>query len=119
MPHATNMTEEMRQCIQECLSCHAICLETVQHCLRLGGKHAESRHIGTLLACAEICQSSANIMLAGSELHTASCGACAEICRECAEECRHMAKGDQTMTRCADACSKCAEMCDRMAHAAA
>lgn len=119
MPHSQKMTEEMRRCIQECLSCHAICVETVQHCLGLGGKHSKPEHIATLAACAEMCQASANIMLIGSELHTRSCGACADFCRECADDCRAMADNDLTMVKCADTCSRCAETCAQMAHAAA
>jgi hypothetical protein len=37
----TTISSEMRQCIDECTRCHAICLETVGHCLGLGGKHAD------------------------------------------------------------------------------
>lgn len=113
MPHTIDRT--MRECIAECQSCHASCLETVQHCLGMGGEHAGARHIGLLLACAEMCQACANIMLTGSDFHMRSCQACAEVCGQCAEECRRMANGDETMMRCAEVCSRCAESCERMA----
>ena len=38
-------TSEMQECIEHCTRCHAICLETVTHCLRKGGRHAEADHI--------------------------------------------------------------------------
>jgi hypothetical protein len=111
------ITKETQQCIDECLNCYSICLQTVQHCLELGGKHAEASHIRILNDCAEICQTSAGFMLRGSPLHGRVCGVCAEVCRECERECRRMSD-DETMRECADACRRCAESCERMAKAA-
>jgi hypothetical protein len=111
------MTAEMRECIQNCLDCYRICVETTHHCLTLGGKHAEARHIGLMQACAEICRTSAAFMLHGSEFHNRTCGVCAEVCRACEQSCSKMAEGDATMTQCADICRRCAESCQRMAGA--
>lgn len=113
MPHTAQVSKEMRECIAECLSCYSTCVETVQHCLMMGGKHSEHRHIALLLACAEICRTSAHTMLLGSDQHAAVCRACAEICRACEAECRSMGD-DEVMKRCADACRRCAESCGRM-----
>lgn len=107
-------TREIHQCIDECTRCHGLCLETAHHCLHLGGEHADAHHIGLLLDCAEICQTSANFMLRGSEHHAHVCAACAEICRACEQTCRSMAD-DERMQQCADACRRCAESCERMA----
>lgn len=108
------MSEEMQRCIQECLNCHSICLQSVTYCLQMGGKHAEPSHVRLLLDCAEICQTSANFMLRGSELHGRTCGVCAEVCEACARSCDQM--GDDAMMRaCADACRRCAESCRHMA----
>jgi hypothetical protein len=112
-PHTTS--REMQQCIEECTRCHASCLETAHHCLHVGGKHAAPHHVGLLLDCAEICQTSANFMLRGSDQHTHTCGACAEVCRACEEACRSMGAGDEKLKACADACKRCAESCARMA----
>jgi hypothetical protein len=111
----TSSSREMQQCIEECLRCHGICLQTVAHCLELGGRHAEPSHIGLLLDCAEICQTSANFMLRGSDRHQLTCGLCAEICRACADDCERMAGDDRIMKQCADECRRCAESCERMA----
>lgn len=115
MAHTATHTpsREMQQCIDECARCHAICLETAHHCLHLGGKHADPRHIGVLLDCAEICQSSANFMLRGSSHSAHVCAACAAVCQACEESCRSMGS-DEMMQKCADACRRCAESCRKM-----
>lgn len=121
MPHTAEhagISKDMQKCIDECLNCHSVCLSTVQHCLEMGGRHAEASHIRTLLDCAEICQTSANFMLHGSPLHTRTCAVCAEVCRACEESCRRLGD-DATMRECAEACRSCAESCQRMAKMAA
>ena len=96
------------------LGCHAICVETVTHCLEMGGKHAEAAHIRLLLDCAEICQTSANFMLRGSDLHGRTCGVCAEVCERCAQDCERFGD-DEHMQACAKACRSCAASCRKMA----
>ncbi len=110
----SHVSAEMERCIEECQRCHHICLETITHCLQMGGKHAEAVHIATLLDCAQICQTSADFMLRGSHLHTRTCGVCAEICERCAQDCERVGD-DETMRRCVEACRRCAEACRRMA----
>lgn len=117
MAHMKNLTQEMRHCIQNCQECATICLETIQHCLTLGGKHARANHIGLLVSCAEICRTSASFMLIGSELHPKVCEVCAEVCTKCAEDCRSTDAKDETMKQCADLCDRCAESCHEMAGA--
>lgn len=105
---------EMQQCIQNCEECHHICLETVTHCLQMGGKHAEAAHIRLLLDCAEICQTSANFMIRGSDLHALTCRVCAEVCERCAQDCEQMGD-DAQMQACAEICRRCADTCRQMA----
>lgn len=106
------MTQEMQQCIQECLRCHSVCLqEAMNHCLEAGGQHTEPAHFRTMLACAEICQTSANFMLMGSDLHRLTCGACAQVCEACAQSCDQVGG----MEQCAEACRQCAQSCRKMA----
>ena len=117
MPQGTaqQMTsQDMEQCIQECLNCHRVCLSTVAYCLQMGGQHAGATHITLLLDCAEICQTSANFMLRGSQFHMRTCGVCAEVCDRCAEDCAQFGD-DRMMQECAQACRRCAESCRRMA----
>jgi hypothetical protein len=107
-------SKEVQECIKDCQDCAAICVETTSHCLEMGGRHAEARHIRTLVDCAEICRVSADFMLRGSEFDTRLCGVCAEVCRSCADSCQRLAGDDELMKRCADMCRRCAESCDRM-----
>ena len=105
------------------MNCHSICLQTVSYCLQMGGKHADPMHIGLLLDCGEICQTSANFMLRNSPLHGRTCGVCAEVCEQCAQSCEQVLgfanSGDDEQVRvCADACRRCAESCRRMAQMA-
>ncbi len=102
----------MEECIETCMQCHHLCLETaMNHCLEMGGKHVEPPHFRLMMNCAEICQTSANFMLSGSELHKLTCGVCAEVCRRCAADCRQMGE----MEECAAMCERCAETCAKMA----
>lgn len=107
-----HLSQEMKDCIQACTACHNVCAETATHCLTHGGKHAEPKHIGTMLDCVEICRTSADFMLRGSELHTEICRACAEVCDACAASCE--AFTEDFMKRCAEECRRCADSCRRM-----
>lgn len=111
---ARHQSTQMEECITNCQDCHHICLETINYCLQKGGQHANAAHIRLLLDCAEICQTSANFMLRGSDLHIRTCGVCAELCEHCAQGCTQMGD-DAQMQVCADACRRCADSCRRMA----
>ncbi len=113
--HEQQMTAEMRQCIQDCLDCHRICLETTTHCLTMGGKHAQPDHIRVMLDCADICASAANFMLRGSQFHARVCGVCTELCAACADSCQQVDPRDQTMMQCVEICRRCADSCRKMA----
>ena len=108
------MSHEMRQCIDHCTACHQVCLQTIQHCLGMGGPHAERSHIRILADCAQICGVSADFMLRMSDLHGRTCGVCAEACLRCAADCERIAAGDAAMLACAATCRRCADSCQRM-----
>ncbi len=112
MPH--QISDDLRQCIQNCTECHTMCAETAAHCLGMGGPHAAADHIGALLDCAATCSLSADLMLRGSPLHPQACRLCTAACERCAESCERLAD-DQTMQQCAEWCRRCAESCRRMA----
>lgn len=113
MTHSTpHLSEELRDCIELCTECHQTCLNmAMTHCLTLGGKHTEMEHFQLMIACAEVCQAAANVMLTGSALHGAVCTSCAELCFACAQSCQQV--GD--MDACVDCCQRCAESCEAMA----
>lgn len=116
MPH--HLTDEMRRCAEQCRECHEVCVETIHHCLEQGGRHVEAGHVRLLLDCAQICDTSGDFLLRGSDLHTETCRACAEVCTRCAESCERVG-GDDVMKRCAEICRRCAESCRQMASVAA
>ena len=109
-----DVSADMRSCIDECNSCRDICIESISHCLSLGGKHAKADHIQTLIDCADLCAASAAFMLRGSERHGDVCGVCADACEACATSCDELAD-DEMMARCAEECRRCAGSCQRMA----
>jgi hypothetical protein len=106
--HHATIGADLEDCITGCLACQAICLQTMYHCLKVGGARASADHIRTLLDCAALCGASVQFMLAESPFQGRICALCAEACRECEAACRRM--GDVTDLRCADSCRRCAEM---------
>lgn len=116
MVNATKIKPDVRKCIENCLDCHSVCMETVTYCLDKGGKHAEANHIRLLMDCAQICQTSADFMLRISEIHPKTCGICAEVCERCAKACEQLGD-DEMMRKCAEACRRCAESCHHMSMA--
>lgn len=111
MDHA----EHLKECLRHCQQCHAVCTKTAQHCLSMGGKHAEANHIRLLLDCAQICAISADFMLRGSPEHPRTCGICADICTACADACERIGREDAMMAECAKMCRECAKSCQQMA----
>jgi hypothetical protein len=106
------VSPEMQACIGNCLTCYSTCLGTaMNHCLEVGGQHTEPEHFRLMMACAEICRTSAHFMLIGTPHHKHTCRECAEICAECAKDCERL--GD--MDECVRACGVCAESCRKMA----
>ena len=116
MPHG-QMSSDMQKCIENCLQCHGICIETIEHCLDLGGEHTAPEHIRLLTDCAEICQASVNFMLRGSSVHPQVCAVCDDVCERCAQDCERFGD-DKMMKDCAEVCRRCAESCGRMAQMA-
>jgi hypothetical protein len=113
------VNQQNQECIQDCLDCSNICLNTVTtYCITKGGMHTEPDHVRLMLDCAEICQTSANFMLRGSDLDVRTCSVCAEVCERCARNCDRF-ENDAQMKACADMCRRCAETCRRMSMARA
>jgi hypothetical protein len=106
--------DEIKKCAQLCQDCHALCTETIQHCLKLGGRHAAPEHIGLLLDCAQLCETTAQYLLRRSSLHERVCALCADVCRQCAENCVQLSGDDPMVKQCAELCRRCAGSCERM-----
>jgi hypothetical protein len=116
MPHSDAEKNHMRQCMDNCHDCHDLCWQTVIHCLENMGSSRDAAHVRLLLDCAQICHTSEDFMLRGSDLHGLTCGVCSEVCTRCAEECERMAD-DPMMRKCAATCQRCAESCAEMSGA--
>lgn len=111
---SSQLGPELQKCINDCLGCYSTCLETVAYCTQKGGKHVAAEHMALLLDCAEACQTAANFMCRGSQLHGRYCAVCAEVGQRCADSCARFGD-DAQMKTCAEACRRCAESCQRMA----
>lgn len=107
--------DEMQQCMQLCRDCHAMCLQTIAHCLKLGGRHSEPDHIRLLMDCAQMCTTTVDYMLRESPFHDRICRLCSDLCKQCEKECTQVAGDDQLIKQCIDMCQTCAESCERMA----
>jgi hypothetical protein len=106
-------SNEVRECLQDCLDCYQSCTETIIRCLAMGGKHAELEHLNLLMDCARICNTNADFMLRNSTYYPQTCGITADICDECADSCDRF--DDDFMKECASVCRRCAESCREMA----
>lgn len=105
----------LQECSRNCLDTFAACTAAAAHCLELGGEHAGRAHQTTLLDCARLCATAAEIMLRGSPIHDSVCSVCALSCRICEKYCRSLSEGDAMMSECADKCGRSAESCEQMA----
>jgi hypothetical protein len=106
-----SISQHMSECIELCRRCHLVCLNMATgHCLEKGGAHVEPAHLKTMFACAEICQTAANLMIMGSDLHRQVCAVCADICDACLTSCRKL----DEMEECIFACERCKASCEAM-----
>lgn len=106
-------SEEVRECIQNCVDCFRTCSQTLLRCLNMGGKHAEVEHMNLIMDCARICNTSADFMLRNSAYFPQICGLTADICDECGDVCDRFEA--DFMKECASVCRRCAESCREMA----
>lgn len=104
-------TNQMQDCIEECLRCYRSCFGmAMTHCLERGGKHTEPGHFRVMMACAEICRTTAHFGLMNSRHTSHVARECIEICDQCAADCDRL--GD--MDECAEQCRRCARVCREM-----
>jgi hypothetical protein len=109
-----SMTEDIRRCVQACADCHQYCIETIVHCRQHGGAYVDAAHLRSLLDCAEICQTTTDFMLRGSDLSTSLATFCAVVAERCALSCDRLGE-DRQLRACAEAGRRCALLCREMA----
>ena len=105
------MNSALSGALKVCQDCGWCCLQTITHCLALGGEHAEPHHQAVLHDCADICETTARFIARQSPHAVHLCRECAEICSDCARDCDAIAHGDTVMQHCAQTCRLCAETC--------
>lgn len=110
------MREDLRQGIDDCLACSRMCQETVGYCLEAGGHHAEAPHIRLLLDSARLAESTAGLMLRGSEFVAEAAALCATVATRCAQDCEGFGD-DSQMQACAEVCRRCATSCHQVVQA--
>lgn len=110
----SKMDTTMQHAITNATACANSCLESINYCISMGGKHAEKTHLELLIDCSKICDISADYMLRESPFHGEICGICADVCDDCAKSCDQF-KGDDQMADCAKKCRACADTCRQMA----
>jgi hypothetical protein len=108
----------MQHCRDVSIECHKICAETANYCLEAGGDLAQSAHVRVLLDCAQVCQTSADLLIRVSDLQVMTCQVCADVCERCASVCDAF-PDDAQMQACADTCRACAATCRDMTRAEA
>lgn len=101
---------EIQQCIQDCLKCNTVCLQTAENYQQAGSDRDKFEHISELQDCAEMCMTAAHFMQHDSPLYGFVCQTCALVCTHCAGECELRGETD-----CANACRACAWCCDQLA----
>jgi hypothetical protein len=112
MQMSMNKSETVEKCIDDCLDCYRVCAQTTAKCLKLGGEHAEAKHITLMNACVDACGVSADYMLRDVEFQHQMCNFCAQVCDSCAESCEKFE--EDFMEKCAETCRTCAESCRNM-----
>lgn len=106
------ITEHMRSAIAECEQCAQVCLEAATtHCLSGAGAARDPVLIRLLLDCGDLCRTSSNFLLRGSEYANYPVGICAHLCDQAAGACEAALDDDPVLAACARACRGCAATC--------
>ncbi len=116
--HFRERNQGLQQATRNTQDCESICIETIQHCLDVGGSHTEPSHVRLLQDCADICDTSTKFLLRTSPQHEQLLAACANLCDLCAASCERF-PGDAQMKACANQCRLCASACRQMISGAA
>jgi hypothetical protein len=111
--HLRGPHQARQDAIRNAQDCAAICVQTVQYCLEVGGAHVEPAHVRHLQDCADVCETATKIMLRGSPHHAELMTACATLCDVCAASCEKYI-GDAQLKACANQCRLCASACRQM-----
>jgi hypothetical protein len=98
------ISREIQQCVEACRECKKCCAALATS----GG--LDSRTIGMVKDCAEICKTCSNLVLRESHFSANISKLCAKACKDCAAACEKASQSGIAQD-CAAACRHCAEAC--------
>ena len=116
------LTQEWKDCIEECARCTQICEECGDDMIGMehkGDTQLMERCIRLCRECADVCAMAGRWMSRVSPLAQNLCAFCADVCDQCAEVCEQHASHHALCGPCAQECRRCADMCRRMSGASA
>jgi hypothetical protein len=105
---ATRAGERFGVAIAAATDCHQACVEAMSYGLQQRGESAHLLHARLMLDCAEMCDTTRDMMLRSSDFAHQVAGLCADVCERCAASCERVGQG---MEACALACRRCAAAC--------
>ena len=108
-----NLSDEQRECIENCFEAATVCEWCADACLDEEGDMA--RCIRLCRDVADHASLHARFMARGSEFSDQLAEDCADLCEACADECDQ--HDDDHCQVCADVLRECAESCRNMANA--
>ena len=105
---ATRAGERFAVAIAATTDCHQACVEAMSYGLQRRGESAHLLHARLMLDCAQICDTTRDMMLRSSDFAHQVARLCADVCERCAASCERLGQG---MEACAGACRRSAEAC--------
>jgi hypothetical protein len=100
---------EIQQCIQDCLNCQQVCLQSADAGQQAGSDSAKMDHLQMLRDCAELCLTTAHFLQHGSPLAGYLCQAAEQVTTICSNECDQTGDSD-----CANACRNVSWSCNQL-----
>lgn len=91
----------------DCLACYAACVARASVYLTARSDILACSYARQLLACAELCRTTAHLAM----FDTASFAQIADVCADVCERCSAAGDGIGDASSCADVCRRCAESC--------
>lgn len=111
----------LQECIEACFDCAQTCTACADACLGEEQVQQLVRCIRLNLDCADICDTTGQVLSRQTEpepsLLRAQLQACAEACRTCGAECERHADHHEHCRVCAEACRRCEDACERLLRA--
>jgi hypothetical protein len=104
------LEEVAQRAVEDVNECALVCVETVAHCLRMGGEQAEPGHTTLLADCGDLCTLVSSYLLRRSEFAVPVLELNADVCERTAESCERFSD-DEWMMDCAESCRNCAQSC--------